>query len=278
MSAEDEAKFREESHPGRVVQISISTTIRTETYPDEPPCSTDGFTVFRFRESRLEKLSHLVWAFDSAWDFFRIILSPKIPNTKITPCDPVNIPPLKLWAATQNVLLKEGDQSDTLSSLACFHSRQTPDTIVGLRATYRFGDSRDMGNVTGPQTRQSMKFSPGDKIHMIDLFRNDHGFLGIHVHTMNQDTGNKKSHKIVDNIPDRNTVFDADILNFCYRLDLSKRVHRIDSISVIGQNRPEQDLPSGKMIGIWGFEVPKGGLQLGLLFLQEHWVLNYQLL
>ncbi|OJJ02508.1 hypothetical protein ASPVEDRAFT_678273 [Aspergillus versicolor CBS 583.65] len=73
----DRESFSERCYLGRVVRVLISTSLRTASFPDELPLSTDELIAVRSQENCLEELSTLVWVFNNAWDFPRVVSSRK---------------------------------------------------------------------------------------------------------------------------------------------------------------------------------------------------------
>lgn len=72
--------YRDRYHLGRVVQVSIFTSTRTEMYPNDSSLSMDKHNILRFQESRLEELvrrpdSFLCFIYHCISHFGRLVIS-----------------------------------------------------------------------------------------------------------------------------------------------------------------------------------------------------------
>lgn len=76
----DTMTYRDRYHLGRVVQVSIFTSTRTEMYPNDSSLSMDEHNILRFQESRLEELvrrpdSFLCFIYHCISHFGRLVIS-----------------------------------------------------------------------------------------------------------------------------------------------------------------------------------------------------------
>ncbi|EIT77107.1 hypothetical protein AO1008_04983 [Aspergillus oryzae 100-8] len=177
----DTMTYRDRYHLGRVVQVSIFTSTRTEMYLNDSSLSMDEHNILRFQESRLEELSSLAWIFNDVWDYSRVIYSPKASGSQLLTWDPFKISVYRPWIAPQKALFKETNQDDILSSAAGFYGLKYPYVIVGLRLNYESGVSIDIGDVTGPQAPRSIELDRSESIIGIELFKDMLGLVSINV-------------------------------------------------------------------------------------------------
>ncbi|GMF80099.1 unnamed protein product [Aspergillus oryzae] len=156
----DTMTYRDRYHLGRVVQVSIFTSTRTEMYPNDSSLSMDEHNILRFQESRLEELAS---------------------GSQLLTWDPFKISVYRPWIAPQKALFKETNQDDILSSATGFYGVKHPYVIVGLRLIYESGVSIDIGDVTGPQAPRSIELDRSESIIGIELFKDMLGLVSINV-------------------------------------------------------------------------------------------------
>ncbi|KAL3481120.1 hypothetical protein BJX99DRAFT_271716 [Aspergillus californicus] len=243
--------FSQKYYTGLVVWVSISTSLRTVSYPDEVSFPTDKHTVVRFQENRqenrLKDLSYLAWVFNDAWDFPRVISRLKMPDTKLI-----------LWD-TNNFLSRR------------YYGRDDQYLITGLRFTYRSGASGVIGDVSGRQIHEPSTFEPDEEVRKVELFMDWIGLFQIIVSRTSPDTyvitrkclvSLQKRHR-----GDRPSM--AGQFNR-HEVDFSRRKF---SKHYFGADYTAQDerecLPKGDVVGIWGFEMPEEKFHIGFVFLEE---------
>ncbi|KAE8132710.1 hypothetical protein BDV38DRAFT_274913 [Aspergillus pseudotamarii] len=213
--------------------------------------------------------SALAWVFNDAWDFPRVISSPKATGTQLVTWDPSKISIYRPWIAPQKALFKEANQDDNLSSVTGFYSLGHPYVIVGLRLTYQSGFSRDIGDITGRQTPRSVELGRSDSIVIVELFRDRVGLVSINFHTVHRDTGQRTIRGLIDIPPTEVTRPGMGGSIWRYYINLFSGLLRQDVLSSRTPDEREVSIPHGKVVGLWGFLMADDGLHIGLLLLQN---------
>ncbi|KAB8242493.1 hypothetical protein BDV35DRAFT_400075 [Aspergillus flavus] len=212
--------------------------------------------------------SSLAWIFNDVWDYSRVIYSPKASGSQLLTWDPFKISVYRPWIAPQKALFKETNQDDILSSAAGFYGLKYPYVIVGLRLNYESGVSIDIGDVTGPQAPRSIELDRSESIIGIELFKDMLGLVSINFHTVHRVTGHKAIRGLIDISPTEVTRPGMGGSIHRYHIDISSGLLRHNSLSSDTTDKSEENIPSGEVVGLWGFLMPDHGLCIGLLLLQ----------
>lgn len=113
--------------------------------------------------------STLVWAFNNAWDFPRVVSSPKLPDGRLTCRDPRKFLEARPWAAPQRALWEGRTTTDKLVSITAYYGRDNPDRITGLTFTYVSGYCAEIGYISTHRTQHSLIFDFDEEIEKVEL-------------------------------------------------------------------------------------------------------------
>ncbi|KAJ0425254.1 hypothetical protein BJY00DRAFT_204588 [Aspergillus carlsbadensis] len=269
--------FSEKYYTGRVVRVSISTSLRTVSYPDEEPLPAEGYTVMRFEENRLEELSSLVWVFNNAWDFPRVIKTLRPSRAQVVYWDPHQFAERRPWTAPQPALWVGASGADKLVSVTGYHGRWTKSSIIGLRFSYSSGVCRDVGDVSSSQALELVQFHPDEDIAQVTLVTDWDGLIQIMFHCSKPSDGHGGSDSaktrcaFVGVSPDELTSSITSGGVTLYEIDLLRRRYKSHYSSGAGDlAHCEEALPEGEVAGLWGFLRPHEKLVVGcVVFSQE---------
>ncbi|KAE8150641.1 hypothetical protein BDV25DRAFT_139639 [Aspergillus avenaceus] len=250
---------------GRVAQISIATSLKTESYPSHNML-TGNHDILRFEESNLEALSHFSWVFNDAWDHPRVTLSPKVSSVRIFPWDPCGPMHFRPWIAPQKALWTAHGQADSITSITGYLGRQYPYAVTGLRVIYQSGAEREIGDVSGPIATQTIQFHSDETIQALELFRDHVGLIAMNFHTIKRETCNQVERALIDKPPTSIPRHNAGGTLYRYYIDISRSRLTDGYIKVANTESREQDLPHGDVVGFWGFQYAEEDLHIGLLF------------
>ncbi|KAL2822775.1 hypothetical protein BDW59DRAFT_149120 [Aspergillus cavernicola] len=251
----DRKSFSEKYYMGRVVRVLISTSLRAVSYPDETPLPTNEHTVLRFQENRLEELSSLVWVFNDAWDFPRVIPSLKSSGGKMTFWHWNQFLDTRPWAAPQRALWAGATEADKVVSITGYHGHSNQDHITGLKFGYLSGASRDIGDVSGRQAHRPVQFDPNEEIRKVSLLTDEYALLQIIFHCSKGNDSEEIQHAIVDPPPAVITPPMSSKIDHL-EVEFSQRRYRLHYTGAEGGVHSEANLPEGKVVGIWGFTMP----------------------
>ncbi|KAL2867742.1 uncharacterized protein BJX67DRAFT_387638 [Aspergillus lucknowensis] len=254
--------FSEKYCMGRVLRISVSTSLQTVSYPNDTPLPLHEHTVLRFQENYLEGLSFLVWP----WDPYHFFES-----------RPWTAPELGLWAGVT--------QADPLASVTGYHGRSNKDNITGLRFTYVSGASQDIGDVFVDRSCGPVRLDPGEDVRKISLITDGRGLRERNLPILWTDWTNPlltKRHQFHTNNGCNSEDARHAIANTsapptsggvdCLEVDLLHRRYTwlyYLNIQAVGQIRDSGSIPDGEFAGIWGFTMPDENLVMGVVLLAD---------
>ncbi|RDW93995.1 uncharacterized protein DSM5745_01317 [Aspergillus mulundensis] len=246
----------ERVYNGRVIRVSITTTLRTVSYPEELPPTK--YTVLRFHGSHLEKLSHMVWVFNNAWDFPRVIPIPTLSGAKVTLWHPNDFLATRPFASPDKVLWKGISVTDNLISITGYHGHNNGNLVTGLKFTYSSGTSREMGDVTGHQTHNVLTFEPDEEIQTVEFIADSRRLLDVVFHSEKGSSGKSRRRALVD-APDSEAFERHEVDTF----------QRTFQSHYWGSDTPDEGVLSGEVVGIWGFLMADEALVTGFVLLEE---------
>ncbi|KAL3448449.1 hypothetical protein BJX65DRAFT_317354 [Aspergillus insuetus] len=278
--------FSEKYYTGRVVRVSVSTSLRTLSYPERAPLPAEECTILRFEDNCLEELASLVWVFNDAWDFPRVLKSPKPYRAQILYWDPIQFAETRPWRAPQPALWAGATVTDRLVSITGYQSRGSTKYIIGMRFTYSSGVSRAMGDVTSSQALEPVAFLPDEVITKITLSTDWDGLLQMMFRC------SKRSAKRVDGFDESDDYGDGDSAQIRHTFvgvspdELAPSMtaskinhHYIDFLrwrfrshypNTVGDAAYcVGDLPRGQVVGLWGFLRPDQNLLIGCVLLLD---------
>ncbi|PWY71256.1 hypothetical protein BO83DRAFT_417870 [Aspergillus eucalypticola CBS 122712] len=251
--------FAERYPLGRVIRIAISTRTQSQTYPLGKLPAPNERTELVFRGNDVEYMSRFIWAFNDCWDFPRVILSPISPRHRVSLWDPMKTLEVRPWMAPRRALWKLNNGAGRLISVDYFLYFQSSDIIGGLRFTYESGYCIDIGSVGDTTISSGMNVESDDRIDRVVLFYGAGGLVNISLSFNNSKSGQLNTRAL------RSTsmVYQSHDV-----IDLSKRRYELFS-DACGWLEGEGDVPSGEVIGLWGFDSVQCGLYIGLILLEE---------
>ncbi|KAK2760856.1 hypothetical protein FQN54_002096 [Arachnomyces sp. PD_36] len=259
----------EKTHVGRVVSISILTSEQLKTVRGAQ--LKDDCTKCDFRENRLEKLSSIVWAFNSGGDHPRVLSSPTTEGIRLwDPTDCANLLP----GLVPDKVLWEEQGGDRVRSITVYRSPygQTHH-ITRMAFTYDSGLSRNIGHVQGePSSEETHSIIPGEDIIGIDWLSGWNGILlKITLHLERSVVENSQHARRSHTFDGGQEVSRKHPGSFLCSIELS--ASRWTNYVVEGHSQRAimvGELPSGEAVGLWGFNRDSGGiLGLGVIFLRE---------
>ncbi|KAL4910812.1 hypothetical protein BDW74DRAFT_2920 [Aspergillus multicolor] len=203
----------ERVYNGRVVRVSITTTLQTVSYPEELPLT--NHTVLRFHNSHLEEMSYSIWVFNNAWDFPRVLSAPRSSSAKVTLWHPNDFLATRPFASLDTVLWKGVSVTDNLISITGYHGHENKSLVTGLRFTYLSGNSREMGDVSGDQTSNILTFEPGEEIHKVELIADSRRLLDLVFHSKKDNNSGSCRRALVE-------AHKSEMVD-CHIVDLSQR-------------------------------------------------------
>ncbi|RAH72491.1 uncharacterized protein BO66DRAFT_369036 [Aspergillus aculeatinus CBS 121060] len=255
---------------GRVVRIMITTPLQTVVYPEGPPPSAKEHTILRFEESYLEGMSCLVWVFNGAWDFPRVIQNLKSPSQKMVFWDPGHTLEKRPWATPQSALWAGGNGTNSLVSITGYHGLNKENYITGLRFTYKSGAVQDIGDVAAGQALRSVRLSPDEDIQRMSLIKDWTGLLQVTFDCMKRSDKTKTRRAVIStpsakrNLPSMTGRTDHEDVDFLQRRYTSHYRRTAGEAQ-----KGEGSLPKGEVIGLWGFKMPDDKLFVGVVMLQR---------
>ncbi|PWY82080.1 hypothetical protein BO70DRAFT_314743 [Aspergillus heteromorphus CBS 117.55] len=258
---------------GRLVRMEISTNLRCEMYPTVNTLSADEYTVLRFRENSIEILSQVVWAFNDAWDFVRIISTPKSTARDLILWHNTNYLEVYPWIVPEKAFWKLND-TDNLASITCFRHPAYQYTISGMQLTYQSGHTLDIGFVNPRHLSSQVPFQPDDTIDKIQLFATSRGLFDISFFCTNKQTEATTTRAFSDTASSHMApgANDAPDGIDTHTIDIARRNYHY--FSTAGYQREDQDIGEGVVVGLWGFDWAEKGLLVGLVLLQESCQMN----
>ncbi|KAL3462113.1 hypothetical protein BJX64DRAFT_299742 [Aspergillus heterothallicus] len=266
-----QCKWNQRFDTGRVVRISLFTSFgRTFSYPDENPSTlTENHTILRYQQNYLEHLSALVWAFNTQFDFPRVLTSPGMPDTKLYCWDPDRYLVRWPWVYPQRALWARTTSTDRLGSITGYIHRLDSDNhgITGLSFTYSSGTVDDIGSVNPHDALEPVQFHPDDDIQRVTVYRAAREIVQITFFCHRRSDG-AENELIIGDIPRYNsgTPITARRLS-TDDTDIARRKYTAWD----GQDPPwdKGDLPKLQVVGLWLYPLAGGTFAIGFMLLDE---------